>query len=70
MIRFTLDARRQTRISVYDPLGRRVAVLVDAPLAPGSHSVLFDATGLASGVYVVRLTDGVSSASRRILLLR
>lgn len=70
MIRFTVDTSRQTRISVYDPLGRRVAVLVDAPLAPGSHAVLFDATGLASGVYVVRLSDGVSSASRRILLLR
>jgi len=70
MIRFTVDTSRHTRISVYDPLGRRVAVLVDAPLAPGSHAVLFDATGLASGVYVVRLSDGVSSASRRILLLR
>lgn len=58
-IRFTLDAGRQTRLAVYDVLGREITVLVDGQMPPGEHSIRFDGTRLTSGVYVYRLeADG------------
>jgi hypothetical protein len=62
VINFTLGtqdlASVQTRLAVYDALGREVAVLVDEPMSAGSHSVTFDAGQLASGVYIYVLTSG------------
>ncbi len=59
-----------TRLVVYDLLGREVAVLVDERKAPGSYEVSFDAAGLASGVYFYRLTAGSFVQSRKMLLVR
>jgi hypothetical protein len=64
------------RVAVYDVLGRTVAVLVNGPMQAGSHTLLFDGAGLASGVYFARMTavpvDGgeTVSAVKRMILLR
>ncbi len=57
-------------LAVYDILGREVAVLVNERKAPGAYTVQFDATGLASGVYLYRLTSGDFVATRSLLLLK
>ena len=44
------------RLAVYDLLGREVVVLVNEEKAPGKYEVRFDGSGLASGMYVYRLT--------------
>ena len=61
---------RETKIVVYDILGREVATLVNEKKAPGDYEVRFDATGLASGVYFYRLKAGSFTQTRRLLLLR
>ncbi|MDZ7261704.1 MAG: CotH kinase family protein, partial [candidate division KSB1 bacterium] len=38
-------------IKIYDCLGREIKTLVNANQSIGEHSVIFDATGLASGIY-------------------
>jgi len=43
------------RLSVYDILGREVAVLVDERKEPGAYAVAFNAGNLSSGVYFYRL---------------
>ena len=58
------------RLAVYDLLGREVAVLVDERKAPGAYEVQFDAKGMASGVYLYRLTAGSFVQSRRMILIR
>lgn len=58
------------RLSVYDLLGREVAVLADGIMAPGTHSSTFDASHLASGVYVVRLMTETGGRSRTIALVK
>jgi hypothetical protein len=57
-------------LKVYDVLGREVRTLVNENLPPGSYEVTFDAEGLASGVYIYRLTAGEFRASRRMMLVR
>lgn len=70
VIRYECSARSNVRLVVCDLLGRQVAELVREMKDPGSYEVEFVATGLASGVYVYRLTAGTYSQSRRMLLLR
>jgi hypothetical protein len=70
VIRFTLDAGRQTRLAVYDMTGREVAVLVDGIRAAGEYSVNFDATYLPSGIYVYVLESGQQRVSRKLVLMK
>jgi hypothetical protein len=61
---------RETKLVVYDLLGREVAVLVNERKAPGSYSVEFDGTGLSSGVYFYRLSAGPNIQSRKMVLMK
>jgi len=73
-----LSVASDVRLSVHDLLGREVAVLVNEKKAPGSYEVKFDGSGLASGVYLYRLTarptDGRGAAeftqAKKLLLVR
>jgi hypothetical protein len=60
----------KTSLIVYDLLGREVAVLVNERKAPGSYEANFDAAGLASGVYLYRLTAGSFVQSKTMILLK
>ena len=51
-------------------LGRRVAVLADGPQTAGEHRARFEASGLASGVYLVVLEAGGERQTRKLLLVR
>jgi hypothetical protein len=70
VISYRLSVSSDIRISVYDLLGREVAVLVDRSIPSGSHQVRFDATGLSSGLYVVRLSTSSTSTIHTITLLK
>jgi hypothetical protein len=59
-----------TVLKVYDVLGREVATLVNEVKPPGSYTVQWDASNLASGVYFYRLTSGEFGQTRKLLLLR
>ncbi len=66
-----LAAEERVRAEVYDALGRRVAVLHDGPLAPEEeHALVFDGRGLASGLYLVRVTGESFAQTRRALVVR
>lgn len=71
LVRFAVREAQEVRAEVYDALGRLVRVLHDGPLEAGQEQALrFDARGLASGTYVVRLTGEAFSASQKVLLVR
>ncbi len=69
-IRFTAAEATALRLAVYDVMGREVAVLADGTVEAGQHDVVFDARGLASGLYVYRLTAGSQVETGRITLLK
>jgi hypothetical protein len=58
------------RLAIYDLLGRELAVLANGAQSPGRHEVTFDARGLASGVYLIRMTSGALSLTKRMALVR
>ena len=69
-IRWTMDVGRRARLSVFDLLGREVIVLADGVYAQGRHSIRFDASNLASGVYVYRLESGGQVQTRKMVLMK
>ncbi len=70
LIRFRLDGTSHVRLSVHDVLGREVAVLVNGAMPGGTHEATFDATGLATGLYVYRLTTPATTTTRTMTLIR
>lgn len=69
-IDFALPAGRNVSISVFNILGQRVSTLVNGFLPAGDHSVVWNASGFASGVYIYRIHAGQFSMTKRMLLLK
>lgn len=65
-----LEKASEAQVRVYDVLGRMVGVLHEGPLVVGAHRFSFDATGLPSGLYLVRFTSGQKIKTQRLTLLR
>jgi photosystem II stability/assembly factor-like uncharacterized protein len=60
----------EVKITVYDVLGREVAVLVNERKLPGRYEVTFDGSHLASGVYFYRMQAGNFVQTRKLTLLK
>jgi hypothetical protein len=67
-IRYSLSVSGYVTLNVSDVLGREVATLVNETLPPGEHQVVWNASGLPSGIYAYRLTvtgdEGTGSGFR------
>jgi hypothetical protein len=62
-------------VRIYDPRGRLVRTLVDAPRAPGAHRLVWDGRdaegrALGSGVYLYRVQAGTARVTGKLTLLR
>jgi len=69
-IRYELPVNSNVRLEVFDILGRRVAVLVDGMIEAGVHEVTFNASNLASGVYLYRLSTADFVQTRQMVLVK
>ncbi len=69
-LRFDLPKACEVRLTVYDIAGREIAALAEGFYPAGRHSTLFDASGMASGVYFARLQAGEFSQTRKLLLIK
>jgi polyhydroxybutyrate depolymerase len=70
VLQFGLPTTSHVRLVVYSVLGEQVTVLVNESLDAGYHSVRFDASGLASGIYFYRMQAGDFVQTRKLLLIR
>jgi hypothetical protein len=75
VLRFSLPREAPTTLEIVDLAGRRVAMLVDAPLPAGTHTVRWDGRdqsdrAVGAGVYFVRLTAGPLRASGKVVRSR
>jgi hypothetical protein len=69
-IEFSIPYNGFVNLEVYNSLGESVAVLVNESLPAGEHSISFDGTGLASGVYLLKLTSGNFTEFKKMNLLK
>ena len=69
-ISFNLSEDADVQLSVYDVLGREVAELVSGRVVSGFHEVVWDASEVASGVYVYKLTTQHSLLTKKMILIK
>lgn len=67
---FVLAKQGFTTLKVYDLLGREVATLISDALDAGNHTMIFDASRLASGVYVYRLESNGFTAVKKMIVAK
>ncbi|XWN35925.1 MAG: T9SS type A sorting domain-containing protein [Balneola sp.] len=71
VISYTLSASTNVNLNVYDITGRKVATLVNGRQTAGAQEVRFDASSLASGVYIYRLETATgASLTKKMILIK
>jgi hypothetical protein len=70
IIEFNLPKTSEVSLKVFSILGEEVVTLVSERLSAGSYSYEWDASNLASGVYLYKLKAGDSFETRKMMLMR
>jgi parallel beta-helix repeat protein len=69
-INFNLPVASHVKLTVYDLQGRMVSALVNGNREPGKHTVSFDASHLASGMYICRIEAVDYISVRKMVLMK
>ncbi|TVQ74347.1 MAG: T9SS C-terminal target domain-containing protein [Balneolaceae bacterium] len=69
-IRFHVPETVDARLDLYNILGQHVAGVHHGTVPAGSHEVVFDASRLASGVYIYRMQAGGFIQTRKMMLMK
>jgi len=67
---YELGVSSYVNLTVYDIQGCEVKMLVNGWQDAGYHEVTFDGSGLATGIYIYRLTAGDFTAVRKMVLMK
>jgi len=75
-VKFSLTYGSQISMDIYDLRGRHIANLTNGYYEPGEHSIRWNASPMASGMYFIKISDnragidGSQSAVARVLYLK
>ncbi|MCH8568380.1 MAG: T9SS type A sorting domain-containing protein [Balneolales bacterium] len=69
-ISFSLPEASQVAITVYNTMGQRVGTIRNEMFAAGRHTVTWDAAGLASGVYMYKLSADNFTKTKKMTLVK
>jgi hypothetical protein len=66
-IRFRIARKERVKIQVYDAGGALVASLTDRSFDSGTHTMDWNAVGIKSGLFFIRLSTGNKSVTRKVI---
>ena len=69
-LEYSLPVASNVSLAVFDVAGRRVAMLEQGSRSAGTHQVMWDAKGVASGVYFYRLQAGSATVTKSVMIIR
>ncbi len=70
VISYQLPVAGKVKLSVFDILGKEIAVLVDEAMPVGVHKIEFNAAALSSGVYFYKLETKNFSKTKKMILMK
>ena len=70
VIEYALPIRSEVNLIIYNLRGQEVALLFNGNMPAGNHQVIWDASSMASGVYLYRLQAGKFTETRKMNLLK
>jgi hypothetical protein len=70
VIRYHVPRAAHVKLTLFDPLGREIGILLDAAEQEGDHDITFHGAALASGLYYCRMQSGNFSQTRTVTLLK
>jgi hypothetical protein len=70
IIRYSVPQRSNVTLKVYNVLGNEIVILVSEEKDRGVYIVRFDASNLASGMYLYRLQAGSFVETKKMLFLK
>ena len=70
VIKYQMPKDGHVTLKVYDILGKEVATLVDEFKTQGRYNVTFDASSLASGIYIYQIRAGNFVANKKLILMK
>ncbi|HVN48737.1 MAG TPA: YCF48-related protein, partial [Bacteroidota bacterium] len=69
-IQFSIKQTGSVLLKVYNLMGQEVETLVSQTMEPGTYTVQFNASSLASGMYFYRLQSGTYVATKKMLMIK
>jgi hypothetical protein len=69
-IMYSLPERSYVTLDIFNILGQKKVTLVDEYQDAGTHTVIWQANDISSGVYFYRIVAGDNTESRKLLLLK
>ncbi|MFO7841746.1 MAG: T9SS type A sorting domain-containing protein, partial [Fidelibacterota bacterium] len=70
VINLRYETGSRSHVGIYSTQGALVDELINGYVEPGTYEITWDAAGMPSGVYIVRMTAGNVLRSRKIVLLK
>lgn len=67
---YSVAEKGMVSLKVYDVLGKEVATLVNGEVEKGNHTVNFNASNLASGLYIYTLKAGSTNITKKMMLMK
>lgn len=69
-ISFEIPHKNLVKLSVFNSLGQKVAVLVYSNLSAGKYKINFDASNLSAGIYFYKLEYGGNFAVKKMVIVK
>ncbi|MFH0765297.1 MAG: T9SS type A sorting domain-containing protein, partial [Calditrichota bacterium] len=69
-LRWGLPYPAEVRLVIYDLKGNRVAIPINGRFNAGFHETIWNAAGMADGIYFIRLEGGGKALMRRVVLIK
>lgn len=70
VIPFVIEKDADVKLTVYDMLGNEIQTLVNSRMSPGTYRVRFNASNLATGVYIYRLETEGQTLSKKMMFMK
>ena len=70
IISYSVPKRSFIQITIFDALGRKIKEIENGNKDAGNYNLIFDASGLTSGIYFYKLSSGTYTNIKRMVLIK